>query len=178
MEEWKDAIGFEGLYRVSSFGRIESQDRISPTTGRKLYGKIIKQSKHSKGYKRISIRDKNFNRCFDFTHRVVAKAFIPNLENKSEVNHIDGDKTNNKVSNLEWVTHGENMAHAGEMDLMKKGDNHYFSKLSIEDVKYIKSNYIPRDKELNSYSLARKFNVSQTVIMDIINNKSWKHIEI
>lgn len=100
MEEiWKDIAGLEGLYQVSTYGRVKSLK----------YGKerILKQSKNSSGYLTVSlyIEGKTFSKV---VHRLVAIAFIPNPENKIEVNHIDEDKKNNRLENLNWMTSKEN----------------------------------------------------------------------
>lgn len=101
MEEiWKDIKGYDGLYQVSNFGRIK---RV--TTGR-----ILKGSKDSIGYIRVNLHKNNIPST-EKVHRLVAEAFIPNLENKPQVNHRDEDKTNNMASNLEWMTAKENINH-------------------------------------------------------------------
>ena len=101
MEEiWKDIEDYEALYQVSNFGRVK---RV--TTGR-----ILKSGKDKKGYLHVGLY-KNGIVSNKTIPRLVAQAFIPNPENKPEVNHIDEDKTNNMVSNLEWMTAKENLNH-------------------------------------------------------------------
>ena len=99
-EIWKDIEEYEGLYQVSNLGRVK---RV--TTGR-----ILKGCKHSGGYLHICLY-KNGSQFTKIIHRLVAQAFIPNPESKPQVNHIDEDKTNNMVSNLEWSTSNENNNH-------------------------------------------------------------------
>lgn len=99
-EIWKDIDGCEGLYQVSNLGRVK---RV--TTGR-----VLKGSKITGGYLGVSLY-KNSVMSTKKIHRLVAEAFIPNPESKSQVNHIDENKTNNKVSNLEWMTAKENSNH-------------------------------------------------------------------
>jgi len=111
-EEWKDIKGFEGLYQVSNLGQIKSLYFTSNKTKKKYRrDKILKQQKDKQGYMTIRLsyfgKDKTYK-----THRLVAKTFIPNIENKLEINHIDGNKANNIVSNLEWTTRSENQKHA------------------------------------------------------------------
>ena len=100
IEEWKDIKGYEGLYQVSNLGRVKSLK----------FGKerILKTGVDRYGYISVNLY-KNNKRKLCKVHRLVAEAFIPNLENKPEVNHLDEDKTNNMVSNLEWCTRNENV---------------------------------------------------------------------
>jgi len=122
MEEeiWKDVVGFEDSYMVSSLGRIKSKPRsVSDTLGRKY----IRNSKISKQNECWSYLVVGFYRDGILysrkVHRVVAEAFIPNPENKPQVNHINGIKTDNALVNLEWVTPRENQLHAYRIGLQK-----------------------------------------------------------
>ena len=113
-EIWKDIEGYEGLYQVSNYGRVRSLDRYvkqNHNTKQLKKGKIIKQQKGHKGYLILSLCKDKKRKTFK-VHRLVAQAFIPNLENKPQVNHINGDKTDNRIENLEWATNGENGLHA------------------------------------------------------------------
>lgn len=96
-EIWRDVKGYEGLYQVSNFGRVK---RV--TTGR-----IFKGCKDNSGYLRVNL-SKDSVTSTNTLHRLVAEAFITNQENKPDVNHIDEDKTNNSINNLEWSTRKEN----------------------------------------------------------------------
>ena len=108
-EIWKDIKDYEGLYQVSNLGRVK---RI--TTGR-----VLKPLKHANGYLMVKL-SKNSIVYTKTVHRLVAEAFIPNPEHKSEINHIDENKTNNNVSNLEWMTRKENINHGTRTERMSK----------------------------------------------------------
>lgn len=113
-EIWKDIKGYEGLYQVSNLGKVRSLDRkILFKNGHIQFfkGKILSLSKDKNGYIHIILHKDNKTKIFR-VHRLVAETFIPNLENKPQVNHIDGNKENNCLSNLEYCTIKENHIHA------------------------------------------------------------------
>lgn len=141
MEAWKDVVGYEGLYKVSSNGRVKSfrKDKVN--------GNIMKQIESHKGYYEVSFTVKGHRKKFK-VHRLVAMAFIPNNCNKPLINHKDGNKKNNNIDNLEWVTHSENVKHAydngfkgkmcGELNpnFKMKGEKHWrYGKSRSEETK-------------------------------------------
>jgi len=120
-EKWKDIKLYEGLYQISSFGRVKSLNRITSNVDgifRELKEKILKQS-ISNEYYSITLNKLGIKKRFT-VHRFVALAFIPNPENKEQVNHKDGNKLNNMKSNLEWNTKSENQLHAYAIGLQKR----------------------------------------------------------
>lgn len=120
-EIWKDIPGYEGLYQVSSFGRVRGVERIVKSKNnstKTILQKPLKISKYKIGYEYICL-SKFGVRIKNKIHRIVASAFIENPLNKREVNHIDGNKSNNNVSNLEWATSSENQQHAYNTGLQK-----------------------------------------------------------
>lgn len=110
MIEWRDVVGFEGLYRVSNNGEVVSLPKRGYKKG------TMKLSVSHYGYHVLNLRKDGKSFCKK-VHRLVAEAFIPNPNGYEVVNHIDGDKTNNNVSNLEWCTQGHNARHAIEIGL-------------------------------------------------------------
>jgi hypothetical protein len=110
MEEWKPIKDYENLYEVSNLGRIKSLERIS-LQKHLLPEKILKTAKNKYGYLKVTLH-KNYKQKVVNVHRIVAETFIPNPHNLPCVNHIDGNKENNCVDNLEWCTIQENNIHA------------------------------------------------------------------
>lgn len=108
-------------------------------------------------------------------HRLVAEAFIPNPENKPQVNHVDGDTTNNCVDNLEWVTAKENIAHSIITGLKPddRGDLSCNSKLASNEISYCRKMYQPRSKMYGCNALAKRFGVSKSTMSYILNNKTY-----
>ncbi len=121
-EEWKDIDGYDGLYKISNYGRIVSFINS-------IDGEIMSGSKTTKGYHSVSLKDIHIKNQYQNkkVSRLVASAFISNLENKPCVNHKNGNKWDDRVSNLEWVTHSENTLHAYKTGLIKvkKGKDHH-----------------------------------------------------
>lgn len=110
-ETWKPVVGYEGLYEISSMGRVKSLKRTiiaKNGTRMEVEEKLLAQSTITGGYLSVCLSDHGECRSYP-VHRLVAMAFIPNPKNLSDVNHKDEDKTNNSVENLEWMTHKENL---------------------------------------------------------------------
>lgn len=165
-EEWKPIKGYEDKYAISNFGRVKS---LKP---RYKDRDILKTSSDGFGYLRCDLSNP---RKTVKIHRLVAEAFIPNPYNKPTVNHIDGDKTNNRVDNLEWNTVHENNLHANRMGLAG-GVKHNKSKFTEEQVAFIKNVYKPYDKFLGARPLSRVFGVEETTIKRIASNVTYKYL--
>jgi hypothetical protein len=128
---------------------------------------------------RTTLGNKN-NKIHILIHKAVAYTFIPNPNNFREVNHRDGNKINNNVDNLEWCTSHENQKHKYDIGLFDKskisGENNHASKLTAEDVRYIRENYIAGSSTFGSYALAKIFGVSHPTILSIVHNETWINV--
>lgn len=116
---WTQIPGYEGLYEISDQLEIRSLDRESKS-GQKLKGRVITQSLDSHGYLIVRLNGKKH-----YVHRLIATIFVPNPNNYSVVNHLNGIKLDNNPSNLEWCTKADNNRHAFSTGLQKSGDNHH-----------------------------------------------------
>lgn len=123
-ETWKDISGYEGFYQVSNLGRIKSLERYVQKNGFKTKKKSKIKSCYvtNMGYLRVELSKNKNNRKF-LVHRLVAETFIPNNNTELQVNHIDGNKQNNNINNLEWITPTENNLHAIRLGLKKDFNN-------------------------------------------------------
>src|SRR5699024_1745954 len=140
-EIWKPITGYEGKYEVSNQGRVKSLSRTiccgrNKRTVRNVGERIISTKNISHGYKKTDLFKGNIRKQF-FVHRLVAYAFVPNPLKKPNVNHLDGNKLNNRAENLEWVTQKENIHHAMASGLKKslRGDAAPTSKLTWKEVR-------------------------------------------
>lgn len=161
-EEWKDVTGYEGLYQVSNFGNVKSlwfwnghkyKKRNEP--------KILRQSNTTTGYKKVELIKNGIKRSLK-VHRLVGIAFIPNPDNKKTINHIDFNPKNNKVDNLEWCTHQENIYHSvinNKLGVVKSGElkqqiiKQYVDGVSLNDIQ-------------------NEFNISLVTMRNILKSKN------
>lgn len=169
MEIWKDVVGYEGFYQVSNFGNVKS---LGNEFSRKE--RFLKLSPQSKGYLTVVLQ-KNSTRKMVLVHRIVAEYFVDNAESKVQVNHINGIKTDNRVENLEWVSHRENLDHAIKNNLTLKGEENRNSKLKDIDVVKIHSLL---QKKTTIKELSESYNVSYSTIDGIRTNRYWKHLNL
>lgn len=129
-------------------------------------GKELKPTMNSNGYWRV-----NVGGITTLVHRLVAETFLEKFEGYDEVNHIDGDKSNNSVENLEWVTRSYNMSHARDSGLIEQdGEKSVNAKLTLEDVYFI----IDNRKVYTQTYMAEIFKVSLGTVNDILRGRTWK----
>lgn len=167
-ENWLPVKGFPH-YKVSDKGNVKSFFR------NKITGRVLSPKKSRCGYLLVGLYSKKRRQTVPI-HRLVASAFLTPDPGKNQVNHIDGNKENNELSNLEWCTPGENQRHAFDngLKIANKGTDVPSSKLTELEVIEIRSRYAKGG--VSQYKLAEKYEVTQSAISDIISRKRWKHI--
>ena len=171
-EEWKAVEGYPGYY-ISNHGRFRTIDRI--TGGKRkmiIKGKMMKLTVDSLGYCIISLY-KNGKSKKVRIHQLVAMAFIENPENKPEVNHIDCNRTNNIISNLEWVTRKENLVHAANLGRSTWGDKNVHAKLTNDDAKRIRklsAEGLRRQQIAQMYPQVSKYTVYRVIKRETFRN--------
>lgn len=172
MEVWKDIEGFEGCYQISNKGRVKSLARRCGTVLKKET--IRKLSYTHDGYTKIRLIG-NGKDVTTRIHRLVAKAFITNIENKETVNHKDGNKRNNCIENLEWMDRKEQLYHAYENGFKESaiGELNVRAKLTASQVEEIRRTYKYGSRKYSSTKLGEKFNVSHRTILNVINNITY-----
>lgn len=140
-------------------------------------GKVFRDGRELKiyrgAYSSLKLSTNNISKTYT-VHRMVAETYIPNPDNKPQVNHWDGNTHNNHVSNLIWATSSENLLHKHRVLKKSIGEEHGQSKLTKENVEYIRQNYIPRHKQYGMNALGRKFKVTAATLHRLIHNKTWK----
>ena len=177
-EEWRDVVGFEGFYQVSSLGRVRSLDRIIVCgDGRKLpcKGRLLKTHKNKHGYPSASLwlGNKEYKTR---VHCLVAYAFLGCRPDGCDVNHIDGNKTNNLPVNLEYCTRSQNNQHAYAtgLKISLKGEDTVKCKLTNEQVIEIRVLYAAGG--VSHRQLAELYGIAHTNIGCLLRKKTWKHI--
>lgn len=171
MENWKTIEEFEN-YEISNLGRLKGLEITTKfgCTFKKYPERICNPWTDKKGYKYYTFVVNGKNR-HKLIHRLVAKAFILNPDNKPQINHINGIKSDNRIENLEWCNAKENLLHARETGLNDiSGVNHYSSKLTIEDI------YSIRNSNETQRVLAEKYNICQDSISKIKSFKTYKNV--
>lgn len=164
MTEWRPVVGYEGLYEVSSLGNVRSV----------LRGAECRQHLNGGGYWAVSLRGKN-----RLVHRLVATAFIPNPAGKPQVNHIDSNRQNARLENLEWATASENVKHGYNAGNVKPpyrvGMASNAAKMGDDLVATVRSEY--RAGSVTYQRLADKYGFCKRTIQDAVKGVYWKHVQ-
>lgn len=174
-ETWKAVVGFEGVYEVSSLGRIRVLERVVVRYLTRR-AKILTGKRSWHGYHRVGLCDDRRSYTTQI-HRIVAVAFIPNPKGKPFINHKDGNKLNNSVENLEWVTASENCKHAFQSGLSKGNfktwPNNMKARLNPRLVRRIRA-MVASGVSINAE--ANKMGCDWKTISNIITRRTWKHV--
>ncbi len=198
-EQWNPVVGHEGLYEVSNLGRIKRVKAERSTHA----GRILKPTYNTKGYARANLYWSFRNKRTTYFHIIVMEAFAGARPDGCDINHIDADKSNNRLVNLEYVTRQENIQHAKRLGLFISGDAHYarrnpekmsirtkewykahpesirrgsqnpMAKLNEEQVAEIKRRLAAGEKR---QPIARDYGINPTIISMIKTGKIWKHV--
>lgn len=175
MEEWKDIVGYEGYYQVSSYGNVKSLDRNIVRKDGKIYRCysriLIPFQGHTCNYLTVQLSKNNITQKY-MIHRLVAYMFLGLLPDSSlEVNHKDGNRHNNCVDNLEIITHQENINHSVAMNLKHDyGEQSTNAKLTNKDAAMIRQMWYNGVKQVE---LAEMYRVSKQAINRLVHNKSY-----
>lgn len=190
VEEWKDIEDYEGLYQVSTTGKVRSLDRIVQDTTKErvqhIKGRILKQTNNGNGYKLVFL-SKNRKRKNKYVHRLVAEAFIDNPKQLREVNHKNLNKSDNSINNLEWISSVGNKRHflstpQGEKKTLKCGHTRYLNVIKNKEQliiqKYIIENNtiskIAKDLKLNPSTVTKVLKLNNITIRSAKDYKSQK----
>ncbi|SMG31814.1 NUMOD4 domain-containing protein [Sphingobacterium psychroaquaticum] len=187
MEVWTDINGYEGYYQVSNVGNVKSIERVVTEKGGKkksLVSTMLKCAKYKNGYHFVVLCKNSVRKQFSL-HRLVALHFIPNSNMKLEVNHIDEDKSNNSASNLEWISHKDNINHGTAISRRVKNSDFRGEKNPMYG-RFGAAN--PRSKPIyriddcgriisrheSSNEAAREFNLNPSSIIGVLNGRIGK----
>jgi hypothetical protein len=187
LEHWADAVGHEGCYQVSDLGNVRSLPRtVARTDGRTMrkQGFALKPRPNQAGYLRVSLNMPQRDR---YIHALVAEAFIGPRPAGMDVNHIDGNKSNNAACNLEYCTRKANINHAVGLGLINpglrplsvyaRGDSHANAILTESIVRKMRADYVAQGGRRGFIKeTAEALGVSQSNISMILGRKTWKHV--
>lgn len=176
-EVWKPVQGYEGIYEVSNLGRVRSLDRVAENrwgTTRPIPGTIRTIAVKREGYCFVNLFRKSKGKPM-YVHRLVALAFLPNPDNLPQVNHKDGDKLNNALTNLEWCSKSDNCRHAIDHGLYEqaRGESSGSAKVTESDVIEIRRLWAAG---MLQKDIAARFGIGRKAVTKIVNRQRWKHV--
>lgn len=169
-EIWRPVKGYEGLYEVSSLGKVRSYQNYGG--GLRETPKILKASLDKYGYLGLTLCKEAVHKR-KTVHRLVAEAFVDTDDYSLTIDHKNGIKMDNRADNLEWVTSKENTLRSAALGLKPTGERHGNHKLTWEKVAEIRQLY--KECGISHAKLAVRFGVSRPVVTSVINNKTWRH---
>lgn len=177
---WRPVPGYEGRYEVSNDGQVRSLDRITPHNigkNQRIRGRLLSPVKNDSGYLCVWFRaGRKMRKCLR-VHRLVAAAFIPNPEDKPEVNHLDNNPLNNRVENLEWCTRTENLQHMtnqGRRARPMLGKRAPVAILADEEVRELRAAY--EAGGISFAKLGERFGVSKRCAMRCAKRESYSDV--
>lgn len=182
-EKWVNIEGYEGIYQITRSGKVRSLDKVVncyPKTKRTVKGRTLKPILGKIGYYYFQLSNNKSVRKSKYLHRLLALTFISNPNNYPCINHKDGNKRNNSLSNLEWCTHQQNMAHGFRTGLVPKminvkGEKGFSAKLKDRDVMAIKKRLKNGERIID---IAKDYPIKEGAISEIKAGRSWGHIEL
>lgn len=172
MEEWRDVVGYEGIYQVSNLGNVRRSGNPFRAKNFVLH-RQVKTCKGKFGYHRLNLYNNGVRKSYN-VHTLVANAFIGKRPEGFDVDHKDGNKSNNSVKNLEYVTKKENKQRASKLGLIARGERNGWSILKNDDIIQIREMY--DSKKYNRDQIANRFNISIHNVSTIGRRIGWKHI--
>jgi len=170
MEIWLDVIGYEGYYQVSNIGRVKSLERkvVCNSSFRIAKGYMLNAGSDKDGYLKVVLSKDRLRKTVSI-HRIQAIAFIPNPLKKPCVNHKNGIKYDNNLSNIEWVTVSENAKHAHKMGLLSTKNGAKVTEKEVLEIRKIGKSMLQKE-------IAKIYNIHSSTIGYILANKTWKNI--
>lgn len=165
-EEWREVADSDGFYEVSDMGRVRSWMKHGKSGGRLESPRILSLGRQANGYLSVSIK-RGERRKHERVHCLVLEAFVGPRPEGAQGAHLNDDRADNRLSNLEWQPAAVNYAQRNARGLIS-GERHYLAKLTWDDVRFIRSS------EMTGVELARKFGVSTAGVSQIRSHKVWK----
>ena len=174
VEQWKPIVGYEGLYEVSDQGRVRSLDRwLSCRDGQRQWhrGRVLKQFSNGNGYQGVSLSNlcNGYNPKRLYVHSLVLESFVGPRPNGHQAAHNDGDRSNNRLSNLRWATVSDNLADKLDHGTHQFGEQNPVAILSEADVLSIRHRYY---RGIGA-TLAREYGVNPGTIYSIVKKRNW-----